>query len=192
MVIDTNSVRFAFALSLAATVLTSPGCLVLSVHPAYVGSPDAIDDRLIGNWRDAESGSTATIAAGEWKAYRITFKDRTVSLQLTAFETHIGTARFLDLTPEGGLEQTLLLLPLHAICRITLDEDRLTVTPIDYDRFTSAASAKTVGRIAFTIDERKNVVLSGSASAVRGWIQEHLALPGFLGPPVVFTRVPPG
>lgn len=192
MVMDICPVRLAFALSLAATVLASPGCLVLSVHPAYVGSPDAIDDRLLGNWQDAESGSTATIVAGEWKAYRITFKDRTGSLKLTAFETHIGAARFLDLTPEGGLEQSLLLLPLHGICRIVLDDDRLTVTPIDYDRFTSAASAKTVGRIEFAIDERKNVVLSSSTSAMRGWILEHLALPGFLGPPVVFTRAPPG
>lgn len=184
--------RLAPALCFAAAVFASPACLVLSVHPAYFGSSLAIDERLLGTWQDPESGSSAIIARGEWQSYRVTFTDRTGTLALIAFETRIGGTRFLDLTSEGGLEQSLLLIPLHGICRISLEGDRLTVAPLDYDWFMRATSTKTLGRVQYAIDERRNVVLSSETSTIRGWIQQHLTVPDFFGPPVVFSRTPTG
>ena len=182
--------RLLAVLVLAAVVYGSPACLVLSVHPVYAGSPASIDNRLLGRWQDAETGSVANIRAGEWKSYRVTFTDRTGTITLIAFETSIGTVRLLDLTLEGGLENSLILLPLHAICRIALAGDTLTITPIDYDRLVALGADNGRGPIRYTIDDRKNVVLTSDTTPLSSWLQQHLATPGFFDPAVVFTRMP--
>lgn len=180
--------RLAKRALLALAWLGSSGCLVLSVHPVYVGSTVEVDEHLLGTWESTETGVSVTIARGEWKAYRISYTDRAGTLALTGYEDRIGNARFLDVTPEHGLEQSLLLTPLHGVCRLTLEGDRLTASPLDYDWFVDAIDARRLKRLQFTIDERRNVVLTSEGAALRDWIRDHAASAEAFGPATILVR----
>ena len=52
----------------------APGCLVLSVHPAYDGDTMTWEPGLLGTWQDADDRSSMEIERGEWKSYKIRWR----------------------------------------------------------------------------------------------------------------------
>ena len=59
--------RMRRVLLLFLLLAVSPGCLVLSLHPAYDDDWLAWDPGLIGAWRDADDNASLTIEGGEWR-----------------------------------------------------------------------------------------------------------------------------
>ena len=64
------------SIALSACLLTamlSSGCLVLALQPAYNAESVVFDEALIGEWENADDGTSATIERGEWRAYKVTY-----------------------------------------------------------------------------------------------------------------------
>jgi hypothetical protein len=179
--------RARLALLLALACL-SPGCLVITLQPAYDDTSLEVDDGLTGTWQSPELGSSVVVDRGEWKSYRVTYSARNVSYAFAAYLTKIGDALFLDLTPAHGLEEAPLMVPTHGVCRLQRDGDRVTIASFDYDWFAAAARARTLARLDSAFDARQNLMLTSSTPALRAWILAHLKTADAFREPITFTR----
>jgi hypothetical protein len=149
------------------------GCLVLSLHPAYSDDSLAWDPALVGNWRDADDITSLQITAAEWRSYKIHYEHPSENGDLTGYLTIVGDERYLDVTPVRGQDWGSFLLPLHAVVRVKLDADTLTVTPLSYDVLSSRLRT---GRsaspgLAAVLDQKQNVLITSPTSRLRAWLR---------------------
>lgn len=161
---------------LGAVVLASAlsqGCLVVSMQPAYDDETIAWDDGLIGQWRDAEDNVEVTITRGEWRSYRVHYKHPVEEADFTGRLTIIGDSHFFDLMPPKGLDYGAVLIPAHLIVRISRDGDRWQVSALDYDGLRAAIKRTQLSPGLATFDQRQNVVLTSSTSALRTWLRSR-------------------
>ena len=179
--------RRAVPLVLLAAVFNS-GCLVASLHPAYDKASIRFDPALIGMWEDEDRQSSLAIEAGPWQSYRVTVTVQSRETPLTVHEMRIGDARFVDLTPEHGLEASPIAVPTHALARFTLTGDRLELRPLDYDWFRRMIEEKALKGLSASLDERENVLVTSPASGLRTWIGAHLMQDAVFGAPLRFSR----
>jgi hypothetical protein len=157
-----------FALLVGA--VGSSGCLVVSLQPAYDDQSVVFDEALIGQWENAEDGEQATIERGEWRSYRITYKDRTATRVFQGNLTKVGAATLLDVTEMRGADPGPLLVPVHGLIRVTIEGDMLTAARLDYDRFIRGRTQKTIGLPPSAIDDRRNAVITAPTGELRRWL----------------------
>jgi hypothetical protein len=177
-------IRLALAL-VAATM--SAACLVVSLHPVYDPETIAFDPALVGTWLSDEDGVTLTIDRGEWHSYHLTLLDHDKPTRLSARQTRVGSLQLLDVTPLDGSDTLPLQLPVHGIYRFEIEADTLTLATLDYDRLYTMATNGT-GPAGVVVDDRKNVVFTGSTPEVRRWLLEHAGDEGLFAAPVTMKR----
>ncbi len=177
----------ALAVLLALAFLSS-GCLVTTLQPIYDDESLQVDETLTGTWQGQEQGATIVVERGAWKSYRVSYAARSTSFVFVGYLTAIGGFRFLDLTPEHGLEAGPLMIPAHGICRLHHDGDRLSVEVFDYDWFTSAVRAKKLAGLDTAVDGRGNILLTSKTEVLRGWLEKNGATAEVFHEPVIFTR----
>ena len=93
-----------------------PGCLVISVQPAYEGDSIGFDPALVGAWQDVDDNASMTIERGEWKSYRVHYVHPIETGDLTGYLTAIDDARYLDLMPARGEDSGSFVIPAHWSC----------------------------------------------------------------------------
>lgn len=158
----------AVVASIAA--VASSGCLVLSLQPAYDAESVAFDDGLIGVWTNADDQTQATVERGEWRSYRVTYKDRFASHALQGNLTRIGEATYLDLTEPRGNDLGPYLVPVHGIVRVELHGDTLLASLLDYRWFSLAMEQKTVAGLSTALDDRRNAIIASATADLRRWL----------------------
>ena len=162
--------RCASRLALFFAALIAPGCLVLSLQPAYDNESIVSEDALVGSWSNTEDQTEATIERGEWRSYRIAYKDRFATRIFQGNLTKIGTATFLDLTELRGVDPGPYLVPVHGIFRVEIVGVMLTATPFDYNWFARAIAQKTIGGLTAALDDRRNAVVASPTAEFRRWL----------------------
>jgi hypothetical protein len=175
-------VRLAVLLALA---LSSAACLVVGLQPVYEPETIAFDPTLLGTWASNEDGITLAIERGQWHSYHLAFTDRGTTTRLSARLTRVGELLLLDVTPLDGTDIEPLQLPVHGIYRVTLENDVLSVSNLDYDHFLAIASR---GEPGFAIDGRKNVVITLPTAEFRHWLQEHAEDAGLFSAAAILKR----
>jgi hypothetical protein len=158
------------ASALAAVLLLSSGCLVVSLQPAYDDTSIVFDEALVGKWTNVQDRTSAEIERSEWRSYKIIFTDRFTTLTLHGNLTAIGAASFLDVTQARGTDPGPYLVPVHGIYRIAVKNDTLTATALDYGWFTRAMSAHTLGNLTTALDDRRNVAIVSPTDLLRTWL----------------------
>jgi hypothetical protein len=188
-----GSGRFGRALRIAvviAALVCSQACLVLSLSPAYDDDSIAWDPGLSGQWTDSDDNMSLTIEPSEWRSYRIHYEHPSEKGDLTGFLTIVGDDRYLDVMPLRGTDPGSFLLPVHAILRVTVDGDQLTVTPLSYDWFSDRLRAgRDLGHgLSALLDENQHVLITSSTADLRGWLRSVPASSAAWGAPAVFSR----
>lgn len=176
-------VRLAAAI-LAATL--SCGCLVVSLQPAYDDESIAFDEALVGRWENADDRTSVTIERAEWRSYKLTYTDRTATWILHGNLTRVDAALYLDVTQPRGSDPGPYLVPVHGIYRVAVEGDTLTARALDYEWFNAAMTAKTLGRLAAAMDDRRNVALTAHTDDLRTWLAN--APDGAFSPAVTYRR----
>jgi hypothetical protein len=166
--------------------LSSSACLVVSLQPLYDDASVVFEEALVGRWEDADDQISATVERGDWKSYKISYTDRSSTRPLNGNLTSVENVLFLDLTELRGSDPGPYLVPVHGIFRVTLDDDTLTATPLDYGWFTRAVAQKTGGRLNLALDDRRNVVMTSPTDEIRRWLVRP-PLPAF-GTAMTFVR----
>jgi len=177
--------RVAF-IALLAGALTSSGCLVVTLQPAYDDQSLVFDETLLGQWENVEDGTRATLDRGEWRSYKVTYVDRSTTRVFQGNLTKIGSSTFLDLTEMRGADPGPYLVPVHGLARVTIAADTLTAALLDYDRFMRAMSRKTLGRLSAAVDDRRNAVITAPTAEIRRWLAQPPA--DAFAAPATFTR----
>jgi len=157
-------------IALVTAAMASSGCLVLSLQPAYDAQSVVFDETLLGIWVNAEDQTQATIERGEWRSYKVAYKDRFATRVLQGNLTSIGSATFLDLTEPRGTDAGPFLIPAHAIVRIELKGDTLSASLLDYGWLSRAMDQKTTGRVAAAFDDRRNAIIASPTAELRAWL----------------------
>jgi hypothetical protein len=178
-------VRVIRLAGLLALALSSAACLVVGLQPVYEPETIAFDPSLLGTWTSEEDGVTLAIERGEWHSYHLAFTDRDKTTRLSARLTRVGDLLLLDVTPLDGTDIEPLQIPVHGIFRITVENDILSVSTLDYDHFLTVASH---GETGFALDGRKNVVITLATTELRHWLQEHAEDAGVFSAPAVLKR----
>ncbi len=182
----TAAVRPAILVALFSAAIASSGCLVLSLQPVYDSDSVDFDDALLGVWANTDDRTQATIERGEWRSYRVSYKDQFATHQLQGNLTTIGSATFLDLTEPRGLDAGPFLIPAHAIVRLARNGDTLSASLIDYRWLSQAMEKKTIGGLAAAFDDRRNAVLASPTADLRRWLTR--VPEDAVAAPMTFTR----
>ena len=177
------------ALVLAAALAGLPGCLVLSLNPAYTEDDLAWDPDLLGKWHDADDNVLVDIQRGEWRSYRVHYEHPIEKGDLTGYLTAIGEERYLDVMPVRGADRGSFLVPVHAVLRVRRQGDSLEVTPLSYDWFLDRVrSARDAGGLAVTRDQKENVLILSPPERLRTWLREQPRDGAMFGAAATFTR----
>lgn len=176
-------------LVLAAALLFSTGCLVVTVHPTHDRDALVWEPALLGNWQSADDNSSLTIERGEWQSYRIHYVHPIESGDLTGYLTTIGKVRYLDVMPARGQDRGSFLLPVHATLRVHLEEHRLDISALSYDWFFDHLNTKAgVRGLNVVLDEKENALIASPAAVVRQWIARQPADGKMFGASASFAR----
>ena len=166
----------------------SPACLVLSLNPAYDDDTIAWDPQLVGRWQDADDKSSIVIERSEWRSYRVHYEHPIETGDLTAYLTIVGNDRYLDVMPARGQDRGSFLIPVHAVLRVRLDENRLELTPLSFDWFSDRLrGAKPIPGLAAVVDQKENALIVSPTERLRGWLRTEVEA-GVFGAPATFTR----
>jgi hypothetical protein len=176
----------ALRAAVVASALLSNACLVLALQPVYDDSSVVVEDKLLGQWENADDQTRLTIERGEWRSYRIAYTERGSTRTLNANLTTIGDALFADVTEMRGADPGPYLIPVHGIFRVTLHDDELAIVPLDFDWFTRAVTDKRRGLPALAIDDRRNVIMTAPTAELRRWLAR--APDAAFSAPMTFTR----
>lgn len=163
--------RAVAAVAVLACALVSSGCLVLSLQPAYSDESIAWDGALLGRWKDAEDNVEVTIERGEWRSYRVHYTHPVDELDFTGHLTFVGNSLYFDLMPLRGQDFGPVLIPGHLIVRLQRDGGAWLVSGLDYDRARAALKKGGLPGAASAMDQRQNVVLTGSTAELRDWLR---------------------
>jgi hypothetical protein len=176
-------------LPLVIALALAPGCLVLSLNPAYDGETIGWDPGLLGTWVDVEDKSSIEIERGEWKSYRIKYVHPIETGTLTAYLTSIGDDRFLDVMPARGEDRGSFLIPVHAVLRVRLDGDKLELMPLSYDWMNERVRAGTrIPGLNVVQDQKENTVVVSPTQALREWLRKQPKEGRMFGAAAMFTR----
>lgn len=153
--------------------LVSTGCLVSSLHPAYDDGSIVFDEALLGSWENRESEVSVSVGRGEWRSYHVTFTDRFGTTKFTAHLTTIGTARFLNVRPEDGVEKPAFMTATNGVLQVAIERGGVRVREPAYPVVLARAKADKLGIDAAT-DIRQNVIITAPTPRLRAWLAAAL------------------
>ena len=176
-------------LILAAALLGAPGCLVLSVQPAYEEDAIVFEPTLVGKWQNVDDNATVEIERGEWRSYKLHYEHPIEKGDLTGYLTSIGEERYLDVMPARGEDRGSFLIPVHALLRVRLQGDKLELTPLSYDWFFDRVRSGTaVQTLTLTQDQKENVLITSLPARLRAWLRQQPLEGPMFGAPATFVR----
>lgn len=177
-------------LTAALVIAASQACLVVSLQPVYEPDTIAFDPALVGTWTMGDDGLTVTFERGEWHSYHLTLEQRDDRTRVSARLTRVGELTYLDIAPLDGTDLPALALPVHAVYRVELKEDELSLSDLNFEVLERRVREGT-STLPAVIDARKNVVITAGTMELRRWLAAHATEEGLFDPPTTFTRVPP-
>lgn len=171
-------------------LLGAPGCLVVSLNPAYDDDSIGFEPRLVGTWEDVEDGCSMQIESREWKSYRIRYVHPIESGTVTAYLTAVGDTRYLDVMPAAGVDRGSFVVPEHVVLRVTLQGDRLELTPLSYDWFAARlrAGRPATASLEAVFDQKANALILSPAPRLRDWLRRQPESAPVFGASAVFQR----
>ena len=177
------------AVILVAAVVCAPGCLVLSVNPAYDTDSIGVDPNLLGKWHNADDNVTVDIQRGEWRSYKIRYEHPIETGDLTGYLTSIGNERYIDVMPARGEDRGSFLIPVHAILHVRLLGDKLEVTPLSYDWFVDRVrSGRGVPGLTVAQDQKENALIMSPSGRLRTWLRGQPTNGAVFGASASFAR----
>jgi hypothetical protein len=153
--------------------LLSAGCLVGSLHPVYDDDTIVFDEALAGTWVNTESEVTVVVERGEWRSYHVAFTDRFGTTKFTGHLARLGTARFLNIRPEDGLERPAFLVATNGVLQLDIEPTRVRVREPEYGTVLRRLNDGTL-RLDAATDLKQNVIITANTAALRGWLLKAL------------------
>ncbi|NLG35832.1 MAG: hypothetical protein GX548_10815 [Lentisphaerae bacterium] len=177
--------------TLLALGILSAGCLVRSIHPWLSDDSSVKEPALIGTWRDRKTKTSAAFSA-EDGGYAIEVTDgQQKTSRLQASLHRVGETLLLQIAPSHpeGIN-AFALLPARILYKAHLDEDTLTLFPVDPESFELRAVNAGMPLLAEG-STHDGYVLTASSTAVESFLLDQIGEPGFFSetPHYTFRKV---
>ena len=144
---------------------------------------------MLGRWQNTEDNVSVEITRGEWKSYRIHYVHPIETGDLTGYLTLVGEDRYLDVMPARGEDRGSFLVPVHAVLRIRLQDDRLEVAPLSYDWFFDRLEAgKPIAGLGVSQDQKENALIVSPTGRLRTWLRAQAPDGPVFGAVATFNR----
>ncbi len=183
--------RVLQGLGLVLIAASSQACLVLGLDRFYDEPSITFDERLIGNWRDADDNVTVTIEKSDWRSYRIQYVHPTETGALTGYLFKQGAATYLDLVAVRGKDFGSFVVSAHGLVRVTFGTDPrdVTIAPLSFDWFTKGLADRTLpAAMQPTKGERDQILLAGGRADFLAWLAARPDPDPAFGPDAVFRK----
>jgi hypothetical protein len=175
--------------AVALSCLVLPGCLVLNLNPAYDDESLSWEPALLGRWQNSEDNVSVEITRGEWKSYKIHYVHPIETGDLTGYLTFVGDERYLDVMPARGEDRGSFVVPVHAVLRVRLQDDRLEVAALSYDWFLDHLKAgKPIGGLGVSLDQKENALIVSPTGRIRAWLRTQTPDSAVFGAAATFNR----
>lgn len=173
------------------TALVTAGCVV-STEAVITDADSTFDERLLGTWAEQGGSDTAVVRRGAGNVYAMTYTMGSTTGRFEARLGRLGDRFVLDVRPtpethELPLPYRATLLPVHLAVFIDIGPDEVRIALLEPDSLRAALEA---GRVRLAASgEQHQLALRGTTAELRAALPSHLARPGTLGAPGVFSRV---
>lgn len=183
-----RGLRVSWILALIVIATSTQACLVLGLDRFYDEPSITFDERLLGNWRDADDNVTVTVERSDWRSYRIQYVHPTETGALTGYLFKQGSVIYLDLVPVRGKDFGSFVVPAHGLVRVTFGTDprEVTVAPLSFDWFAKGPPERTSLRPMK--GERDQILLAASGPELHGWLKSRPATDPAFGPDAIFRK----
>jgi hypothetical protein len=183
--------RVSWVLALVAIATSTQACLVLGLDRFYDEPSISFDERLLGNWRDADDNVTVTVERSDWRSYRIQYVHPTETGALTGYLFKQGSAIYLDLVAVRGKDFGSFVVPAHALVRVTFGTDprEVTVAPLSFDWFAKGPADPSLAASLRPIKgERDQILLGTTRVELQAWLKARPSPDPAFGPDAVFRK----
>jgi hypothetical protein len=183
--------RFRLILALAAVAISTQACLVLGLDRFYDEPSITFDERLLGNWRDADDNVTVTVERSDWRSYRVQYVHPTETGALTGYLFKQGSATYLDLVAVRGKDLGSFVVPVHGLVRVTFAADprEVTVAPLSFDWFVKGLADQALTASLHPMKgERDQILLGASRVELQRWLKARPSPDLAFGPDAVFRK----
>jgi hypothetical protein len=180
------------------SLLMMSGCWMFSLQPLFDGGSDpdlVFDESLTGAWGYEAEGCqwTLTMQASA-RAYDMTMapaagcKSDEKTLRSLAYLVKVDNHRFFDISPKQS-EVCDLCLPVHAFALLSLENNRLSLTPLDGDWMDQAIKEKKVV-VAYVSGPTIDITLHGQPAELKALLRTYANDTAAFNPSnrLVFTR----
>lgn len=138
--------------------LLQVGCLVPSINPLYKTSDLVFDDNLVGTWVDPEEGESLwTFKKSGPLRYTLYITEND---DISSFETHLLRIKdyyFIDIFPVEPQNSNDFynshLIPTHTFYKVSLKNDRIYASELNYSWFTEQAKIDNIRLEYFKKDD---------------------------------------
>ncbi|MBA4371400.1 MAG: hypothetical protein C0402_00915 [Thermodesulfovibrio sp.] len=169
-------------LPLLTVALFLASCIVQSVNRFYTETSVCAVPAIAGEWRPLDDkGSPAPVKPwifGENKVLTYEKNNAPANLKVTYFS--VGKAFFMDSTaddPGEGANQwwSMHVFPVHIVAKIEIQDNRLTLTPLDYRWLEKAIKAKTITLSHIIQKEGDTLLFTASPEEWSGFLKKYAA-----------------
>jgi hypothetical protein len=183
--------RLRLTVALLGVVVSGQACLVLGLDRFYDEPSITFDERLLGNWRNADDNVTVTVERSDWRSYRIQYVHPTETGALTGYLFKQGSTTYLDLVAVRGKDFGSFVVPAHELLRVTFGADsrEVTVAPLSFDWFAKGLADQSLATSLRPMKgERDQILLGATRADLQTWLKSRPAPDPAFGPDAVFRK----
>lgn len=168
--------RLRTILSAGILLLLLAGCIVTSLHPLFTEEDAIFNPKLVGTWLDpAEKNSiTWDFQASNDKYYNCVVTEKGKKYHFIAAIGHLGDSPMLDLYIKQDVDtlSDLHLLPAHSFWKISLKNDALTLSALNYEWLAKKSKAGQLD-LAHELLDKERIILTADTAALQKFILKH-------------------
>ncbi|MGH8014613.1 MAG: hypothetical protein ACREBV_00285 [Candidatus Zixiibacteriota bacterium] len=149
---------------------------VPSIHPLYTAEDIIFDPALLGTWESEDSTYTYEFITDDSLSYTMIYTEDSVPASFTVHLVLLGSQLFMDLLPDEPENANefykMYLIPTHAICKATLEEDRLRLDGLDMEWLEEMIEKGEV-TIAHEIIEQNRILLTAPTKDLQALVMQY-------------------
>jgi hypothetical protein len=172
-------------LALLVFVPLLSGCYLASIHPIATPDQRVFDKELIGVWSSSHDTISISGENVDDLAFDVTegpgaLSDSSRTGSLSLLLTNIDDQTFMDVRPSGNVEsdspilEQMLMIPMHAIIRYTINGDTLSIQYLSYTEFKNLQDGnKLRGLNVEDVADDGPMLITSSTSEIRDFLADH-------------------
>lgn len=165
---------------LGLALLLFAGCFVPALNPPYLETDLIEDDRIIGTWvgKDGKNSGKWIFTKETGRTYSLLIADEEATDRLTAHLFSLDGETYLDLYPgklrteDLGTITAFLLIPAHMFCRLSIADDTLGISFLDFAWFRDLVNENRTD-LEYAAYDKNMFLITADTANLRQFIMIH-------------------